>query len=118
LVGLTETSRKFPRSARLSGRSNFLRLVRGQGSNRYVGRNLTFFIAETKIDTQFAISVSRRAGGAVRRNRLKRIIREFIRNNRNLWPTHSMILLSIRDKIKSESDLILEIGGFFRDLNE
>ena len=118
MVGLSETSRKFPRSARLSGRSNFLRLVRGQGSKRYVGRNLTFFMAETITDSRFGVSVSRRAGGAVRRNRLKRIIREFLRNNRVLWPTHKMILISIRFKIKSESDLISEIGDYLRDLNE
>jgi ribonuclease P protein component len=83
-----------------------------------VGRNLTFFISEAKTNTQFGLSVSRRAGGAVRRNRLKRIIREFLRNNRHLWPVNKMILLSIKDKIDSESGLISEIGDILREINE
>jgi len=118
LVELSETGRKFPRSARLAGRSNFLRLVRGRDSRRISGRNLAFFIAETDTNTQFGISISRRVGGAVRRNRLKRIIREFLRNNRQLWPVKKMILFSIKNKVENESDLISEIGVFLRDLNE
>ena len=118
MVELSEASRKFPRSVRLTGRSNFLRLVRGRDSRRITGRNLTFFIADSDTNTKFGISISRRVGGAVRRNRLKRIIREFLRNNRQLWPVKKMILFSIKEKIESESDLISEIGVFLQDLNE
>ncbi|WP_456387310.1 ribonuclease P protein component [Desulfolithobacter sp.] len=45
---------------------------------------------------RLGISVHRKTGGAVRRNRIKRIIRESFRCNRDLYPSNSDIVITVR----------------------
>ena len=45
---------------------------------------------------RLGISVHRKAGNAVRRNRIKRLIREVFRLNRDLFPAAADVVLTIR----------------------
>ena len=119
MSGAPEISRGFPKSARLKGRSDILRLFRDRDSRKINGRNLAAYIADSSVETtRFGISISRKVGGAVRRNRLKRIIREYLRNNKSLWPLKKDVLISLRSKIEDESDLITDIEEILRGLGE
>lgn len=72
---------KFPRSERLTRRQDFLDLYRS--GDKYVGREFICYTArEEGIGRKFGVAVSRKVGGAVTRNRVKRYIREVYRTSR------------------------------------
>jgi len=74
----------FPRHERLLKRTDFLRISR-QGSKV---QTQVFIILWTETPSPVArigITVSGKVGNAVTRNRLKRFIREFYRNNKSLF---------------------------------
>ncbi len=74
---------RFPRSRRLRRRRDFLRL-QAEG-RKFVGRWLVFLYAKGEGGPcRLGITVSRRVGGAVVRNRVKRLIREVFRQNQDL----------------------------------
>ncbi len=76
------------------------------------------FAAVEDNSTKFGISVSRKVGNAARRNRLKRVIREFLRNNKPLWPTGKMIVIYLSVLIDDEKRLTTEIGRMLKGVDE
>ena len=83
---------RFPRERRLRKRRDFL-LVQGRG-RRVGGKHFQFFVlrrAETVTPNvaaaaRFGITVTRKVGNAVARNRIKRIVREGCRHAPQLFP--------------------------------
>ncbi len=75
----------FDKSARLRKRSEFMMLA---ASGKKCGA--PHFIVITSVPaflwSRLGITVSRKVGNAVIRNRIKRHIREFYRNNKSLFP--------------------------------
>lgn len=115
--------RSFSRQYGLRGRSNFLAVMGHKEANHLRGRycNLRYIDSDsgsknTDTGAKFGIMVSRKVGGAVRRNRLKRIIREFLRNNRRLWPSNKMIIIQLKAPINDENSLLAEIEDMLRNL--
>lgn len=68
--------------------------------------------------TRFGITVSRRVGGAVKRNRLKRVIREYLRNNKSLWPGGKTVVISLSNSVEDEKEMTSEIGKMLTGINE
>jgi ribonuclease P protein component len=101
-----------PRESRLRGRTNFLAVITGRASKRLRGRWCELVVADTgesEPETRFGISVSRKAGNAVRRNRLKRIIREHLRTHKGNWPANKMVVIRIKWPVADEAGLLAEL---------
>jgi ribonuclease P protein component len=73
-----------------------------------------------RVLTRLGITVSKRIGNSVKRNRVKRLIREFFRLNKALFPqAHDIVIAAKRDagdldfwKIKGEfGDIFLDKSG-------
>jgi ribonuclease P protein component len=75
----------FPKEERLLSRSEFLRLS-AQGHTLHAPHFIIVYRSTTVPVTRIGITVSRKVGNAVVRNRLKRLIREFYRQNKGLFP--------------------------------
>jgi ribonuclease P protein component len=69
---------------------------------------------ELERGTKFGISVTRKAGGAVRRNRLKRIVREYIRTHKSFWPENLLVVIRINRPVTDETDLLIEIEDMLK----
>lgn len=66
--------------------------------------------------TRLGISVTRKAGNAVRRNRIKRLIREYWRRNKWLWPENKAILIRIKTPVSDESGFLAELADMLKNL--
>ena len=82
---------------RITNRSRY-RAIYQQG----VWRSSQHFTTITCINSQKAgrmgITVTKKMGNAVRRNRIKRLIREFFRLNKALFPTeHDVVIMAKRN---------------------
>lgn len=74
----------FPKAERLLKRSEFLRL--SSRSRKIHSQHFIILRGETSgLSTRIGITVSRKTGNAVARNRCKRLIREFFRLNKELF---------------------------------
>lgn len=97
---------------RLRRREEFLR-VQSQG-RKYVGHWLVFlYLKEEGVPCRLGITVSRRVGGAVVRNRVKRRIREIFRQNPALVEGLGALVVIARRSAREASFSDLE-QDFFR----
>lgn len=74
---------RFPRALRLRRSADF-RWVQGRGKRVKMPRILVLFTPGRAPQSRFGLVVSRKVGNAVRRNRVKRWLREAIRRNRRV----------------------------------
>jgi ribonuclease P protein component len=87
----------FPKSDRVLNRKDFVNL------NRF-GRKLrtehfAVFVARNGLDrSRLGITASRKVGGAVVRNRFKRLVREVFRLDRRFFPAGCDIVVSARKR--------------------
>ena len=108
---LEARDRGFTARERLLAAAEF-REVRQKGK-RHASKG--FVVHELRTEKGFArlgLSVSTRVGGAVRRNRVKRLLREFFRLNKHEFPPSSDILISARKgiSVKGLGDVGKELG--------
>jgi ribonuclease P protein component len=91
-LGLT-----FPRSVRVRSRADYLKIQRS--GRKAGGRYLIILSMDNNLPaTRFGITVSRKIGNAVSRNRVRRRIRELQRINRNsIVPGKDIVVIATRE---------------------
>ncbi|OEU75453.1 MAG: ribonuclease P protein component [Desulfuromonadales bacterium C00003068] len=75
----------FPKERHLRKSSDF-QLVRQGGKRRHTPNFIVVVLHRSNSLTRLGLTVSRKVGGAVQRNRVKRLVREFFRNHINRLP--------------------------------
>ena len=85
----------FTAEDRLKGRTAFS-AVHGGRTRRESGPLLVYALPNGLERLRLGLSVGRRCGNAVRRNRLKRLLRETFRLNRGSWPVGYDLLVVAR----------------------
>lgn len=80
MVSEGKTGQGFPKERRIISREYF-RTVSRCGTGRHTLHFLVLQLPKNNGPTQAGITVSRKVGGAVQRNRVKRLLREFLRRN-------------------------------------
>ncbi|MCC6503511.1 MAG: ribonuclease P protein component [Deltaproteobacteria bacterium] len=105
----------FSKEDRLLKPEEFARVRKG--GRRLVTRGFTLYILANGLGrTRLGLSVSAKTGNAVKRNRIKRLLREFFRLNTLLFPESADVLVTVKSHthISGLSDLTGEIGGALR----
>jgi len=85
------------------------------GSKKLRGKYCSLnYLKDETTETSFGIKIARTSGNAVRRNRIKRIIREYLRKHKINWPRNMMIVIRILSPIENETGLLGEIEDMLR----
>lgn len=87
----------FPKSEHLTKKWEFLKVY--AGNEKYSGTLLILHVLKNQQGRKAGILVSRKVGIAVRRNRIKRLVREAYRLNKNLLPLSIHILITAKHNI-------------------
>jgi ribonuclease P protein component len=93
----------YPRSSRLLRRGEFVRVQQG-GKRVHTAHFIVLMMPG--VGQRLGVTVGRRVGGSVQRNRIKRVVREVFRRNRELFPVDCAIVLVARtgaDRLDYES---------------
>jgi ribonuclease P protein component len=108
---LIRPDRKLPRSRRIRKRAEYLHLQR-TGRRRACRAFVVIVRAAGSDGSRIGITASRRTGGAVVRNRVKRLVREFFRNYRTRLVPEKDVLVIARPEAAnlSYNDLKNELG--------
>ena len=102
---------KFPKCRRLGGRTEFS-AIRAAGPSRWRGPLGFRILPNSLAYTRIGISIGRHVGSAVRRNRIKRLIREAFRLEQHRLPAGLDVLISVR---KHEPMGLEQYQGILRD---
>ena len=92
-MSVQPAGQRFPRSARILRRADFVR-VQEQGKRVHTAHFVILLLRAPR--QRLGVTVGRRVGGAVQRNRVKRLIREVFRRNRELFPSDCDVVLVAR----------------------
>ncbi len=108
----------FPKILRIRKKKDF-QAVYSEGK-RYFTKNFIIFIRKNGLDyPRLGITVTRKYGKAVKRNRMKRLIREFFRQNKKLFKVgYDYLIVVKRDcdlknywQVKEELERFLAEGN-------
>ena len=105
-------SERFPKTARLRKRCQFVELSR-TGSKLQSAHFVVISKSNETCESRLGITVSRRVGNAVVRNRIKRQIREFFRRHRaDLTRATDFLIIARKGAAPLARELIAsELGG-------
>lgn len=103
---------RFRRRDRLKKRYEF-RQVQLNGRRIHTAHFLIVIRPNASSNTRLGITVTKKVGSAVHRNRIKRVVREVFRRNRGLFPVgHDVVLIAKRDAVDVDYEsLLAELRG-------
>jgi ribonuclease P protein component len=93
LASSSQPDQRFPKQARLRRRSEFLR-VQGEGRRLHTPHFVVLLMPGRP--QRFGVTVGKRIGCAVKRNRIKRVARELFRREKALFPADCEVVLVAR----------------------
>jgi ribonuclease P protein component len=97
---------RFPAAVRLKGGTALYDTFR-RGKRISSGSvGLTYKTSEL---SHFGIGVTKGFGNAVRRNRMKRVIREYLRQNKGNWPSGHDVFIRVFSNSQNEKQVIAEL---------
>lgn len=89
----------FPKKEQLLKKWELLRVY--SGNKKYTGRYIVLYVLPNQPHRKVGIIVSSKLGNAVKRNRMKRIIREAYRLNKNPLPLNVHLIITGKIYINS-----------------
>ena len=92
---LSQGRERFPKRARITRRSEYLSLSRG-GKKVYTPHFIVIGKVSAREVNRLGITVSAKIGGAVIRNRIKRLLREYFRRQQNSLSARRDLLIIAR----------------------
>ncbi|MCK5832962.1 ribonuclease P protein component [bacterium] len=75
----------------------------------YFQRNIVLKVVDCKDNMAFGFVIPKRVGKAVKRNRIRRVLSEWIRINIGMFPSNKHYLIIIRHGKRSSKKIIKEI---------
>lgn len=117
MAGPAADAKRPPPLARLKVRADFLRVSAG---SRVHSRSLSLQAARREPDDgdapRIGLTVTRKVGCAVERNRVKRRLREALRAELSVAPSHDFVVVARRDALATPfTSLIAELRRCFDD---
>jgi ribonuclease P protein component len=102
----------FQKEERIVKRADFINL--NLHGKRYYTKNFLVILKKNKGDiTRLGINVSKRVGRSVKRNRIKRAIREFFRYNKEQIPKgYDILVVALNEADKYPSSKVQEELGY------
>ena len=105
-----KTDEKFPKSHRVLKRETFRRTY--DGGKKYQAKYFTAFVIPNQQESpRLGITVTRKAGNSVDRNRSRRLLREVFRKNKWRVPAGVDIVINVKGALNSAGYADLE-GDF------
>lgn len=104
----------FGKDERIRKKNDYVRIYR-QGSRGY-SEHFTWLIHRSPAGTRrFGITAGRKVGKAAKRNRIKRLLREFFRLNKARLPGGRDIVIMVRPRLPYMfyGDILRELEGLF-----
>jgi ribonuclease P protein component len=114
-LSIAERKHLFTRGERLLKPKEYQNVRKG--GKRHITDSFVIHVLATDLGrSRLGLAVSSRAGGAARRNRVKRLLREFFRLNKTALPPSSDILISARRgvSVRGYKDVEKELGFLIR----
>ena len=104
---------RFGPNCRLGGGKILQQTLRGGKRVSGDGIGLTY----SKSDScHFGIGATKGFGNAVKRNRIKRVVREYLRQNKDIWPGDFNVFIRIYGKTESEQATISELESLLKKI--
>jgi len=91
----------FDKSGRLRKRTEF-KAVAAEGRKVYLPDFIIIMAVSVFPYSRIGVTVSRKVGNSVHRNRIKRLVREFFRNNRDLFLSADYSIIARSGAVKLE----------------
>lgn len=110
------TGQSFGKNERIRKRRDYLKVQRK--GKRVSSGNFTVILSSNESGTRrLGITVSKKIGISVKRNRIKRLLREFFRLNKNNLPDSKDIVIIARKDVSllKYQDVCLELEKLFKE---